>query len=71
MKVLWTLIIKKNHSVVLVAVADSDYKFVFVDIGGYGKDCDSSVLQQTELWILLASNKLNIPNPATPSPGQS
>ena len=55
---------KKYHSIVLMAVADSDYKFSFVDIGGYGKDCDSNILQQTELWNLLENKELNIPNPA-------
>ena len=43
-----------------MAVADSDYKFTFVDIGAYGKDCDSSVFQET-FFKLLIRNKLNIP----------
>ncbi|KAG8171621.1 hypothetical protein JTE90_014267 [Oedothorax gibbosus] len=55
---------KKYHSMVLLAVADSDYKFSFVDVGGYGKDCDSNILKQTELWDLLIRKQLNIPNPA-------
>jgi hypothetical protein len=55
---------KKYHSIVLLAVADADYKFSYVNIGGYGKDCDSNILQQTEFWTLLCEKKLNIPNPA-------
>ncbi|XP_071055097.1 uncharacterized protein [Onthophagus taurus] len=35
---------KKFYSVVLLAIADTDYNFLFVDIGAYGKDCDSSIL---------------------------
>jgi hypothetical protein len=27
-----------------MAVADSNYRFVYVDIGSYGKDCDSTIL---------------------------
>lgn len=55
---------KKYHSIILLAVADVDYKFSYVNIGGYGKDCDSNILQQTEFWSLLCSKKLKIPNPA-------
>ena len=29
--------------IVLMAIADSDYKFTYADIGACGKDCDSSV----------------------------
>lgn len=54
---------KKFHSIILLAVADADYKFSYVNIGGYGKDCDSNILQQTEFWTLLCEKKLNIPNP--------
>lgn len=58
---------KKFHSIVLLAVADSEYKFLYVNIGAYGKNGDSNILQQTEFWNLLCSKKLNIPNP-TPLP---
>lgn len=61
---------KKFHSFVLLAVADADYKFTYVNIGGYGKDCDSNILKQTEFWKLLCSNKLNIPSP-TPLPPEN
>jgi hypothetical protein len=35
---------KDFFSVVLMAVADTNYRFVYVDIGSYGKDCDSMIL---------------------------
>lgn len=38
---------KHFFSVVLIAVVDSDYNFIFVDIGAYGKECDSSVFKET------------------------
>lgn len=54
---------KKFFSIVLLAVVDSDYSFIFVDIGGYGKDCDSSILQNTHFWKLLMQRNLHIPQP--------
>jgi len=38
---------KCYFSIVLMATADSDYKFTYVHIGAYGKDCDSSFFQET------------------------
>lgn len=35
---------KGYASVVLIAVADLDYRFVYVNIG-YGKDCDSKIFK--------------------------
>jgi len=52
---------KCYFSIVLMAIADSDYKFAYVDIGAYGKDCDSSVFQETSFFKLLIRNKLHIP----------
>ena len=44
-----------------MAIADSDYKFTYVDNGAYGKDWDSSVFQETSFFKLLIRNKLHIP----------
>lgn len=52
---------KQYFSFVLLAIADSDCKFIYVDIGAYGKGCDSSILQNTPFWKLLIEGKLNIP----------
>lgn len=62
---------KKYYSIVLLAIADADYKFLFVDIGAYGKDCDSSILQNTEFWRKLMNHGLEIPEarPLTPETG--
>lgn len=54
---------KSYFSIVLMAVADSDYKFTYVDIGAYGKDCDSSVFQETKFFKLMTRSQLNIPPP--------
>lgn len=62
---------KNFYSIVLLAIVDVDYKFIFVDIGAYGKDCDSSVLQSTDFWRRLEKGELQIPEakPLTPELG--
>lgn len=59
---------KKYYSIVLLAVVDVNLRFLFVDIGAYGKDCDSSILQNTEFWKKMVRGELNIPEarPITP-----
>jgi len=52
---------KCYFSIFLMAIADSDYKFTYVDIGAYGKDCDSFVFQEAFFSKLLIRNKLHIP----------
>lgn len=54
---------KHYFSIVLMAVVDSDYKFIYVDIGAYGKDCDSSVFQESVFWKKMKNGTLNIPEP--------
>ena len=44
-----------------MATADSDYKFTYADIGACGKDCDSSVFQETSFFKLLIRSKLRVP----------
>jgi hypothetical protein len=39
---------KNFFSVVLLAVADSDYQFLYVDIGSFGKDSDSYIFQKSD-----------------------
>lgn len=59
---------KHFFSITLMAIVDANYRFVYVDIGAYGKDCDSSIFQQTVFWQLLEEGKLDIPRP-TPLDG--
>ncbi|KAL0830012.1 hypothetical protein ABMA28_003470 [Loxostege sticticalis] len=47
--------------IVLMAVVDFDYNFVFIDVGSYGKDC--AVFKKTQFWKSLIDNTLNIPTP--------
>jgi hypothetical protein len=53
---------KDYFSTVVLAVADSEYRFTFVDIGAYGKDCDSTIFKESSFWELLENDSLNIPS---------
>ncbi|XP_063585074.1 uncharacterized protein LOC134762506 [Penaeus indicus] len=59
---------KDCFSVVLMAVADSDYRFTFVDVDGYGNACDSSIFKNTSFWKSIDENELPLPEPK-PLPG--
>lgn len=52
---------KQFFSIVLLAIVDADYRFIYVDIGAYGKDSDSSILRQTLFWQKILINKLDVP----------
>lgn len=53
---------KGYASVVLMAVADSDYRFVYVDIGSYGKDYDSKVFKMSSLWKSIENKEQDLPS---------
>lgn len=55
---------KYFFSIVLLTVVDSDYKFIYVDVGSFGKDSDSTIFLNSTLWTLLSNNSLNIPEPS-------
>lgn len=59
---------KGYNSIVLLALVDSKYRFVYVDIGAYGRECDSTIFQNTKLYELLLQHRLPIPAPK-PLPG--
>lgn len=52
---------KGYASVVLMAVADSEYCFTYVDIGSYGKDCDSHIFKKCSLWSSILNSELELP----------
>jgi len=41
-----------------MAVADTNYRFVYVDIGSYGKYCDSTIFKRSTLWTSIQTNAL-------------
>ncbi|GFN81019.1 protein alp1-like [Plakobranchus ocellatus] len=46
-----------------MALVDSNYCFRFVDIGSLGKNCDSTIFEDTQLWKVLKDKKIDIPPP--------
>lgn len=52
-------------TIVLLAIVDSDYKFIYVGIGSYGKNCDSYILKNSNFWKKLNDGPLQIPDPLT------
>ncbi|XP_075736705.1 uncharacterized protein LOC142776623 isoform X1 [Rhipicephalus microplus] len=63
-----------TYSIVLLAMVDSDYKFVIVDVVAYGKQSDGGVLEQSKFGCRLENGKLHIlrdlelPNSSHPAP---
>lgn len=53
---------KKYFSITLLAVTDSEYNFVYVDIGSYGRSSDSTVFSNSRLFQKMQNNELDIPN---------
>ena len=52
---------KGTFSIVLMAVVDASYMFTFVDIGDFGRQCDSSVFNNSPFGEALNKGRLNIP----------
>ncbi|CAH2000999.1 unnamed protein product, partial [Acanthoscelides obtectus] len=52
---------KHRHSLVLLAIADANYKFILFDFGKNGRVSDGGVLQNTEFFRRLQAKLLNIP----------
>lgn len=60
---------KGTYSIVLMALVDSDYRFIFADIGGQGRISDGGIFQNSLLWQKIQTNALNLP-PDAPLPGR-
>lgn len=54
---------KKMHSIVLMAVVNSNYQFVLVDIGDSGRQSDGGVFSASNLGHAMEEELLNIPKP--------
>jgi len=54
---------KKTHSIVLLAVVNSNYEFILVDIGDAGRQSDGGVFASSNLGYAMDQKLLNIPKP--------
>ena len=61
---------KHSFSIVLLALVDADYKFIYIDVGCNGRISDGGVFKNSTLSTALEQNSLHIPQ-ATPLPGKT
>ena len=56
---------KTNHSIIMLALVDAEYKFMYVDIGAQGRASDAGVWDRSNLRAYLEGNRLDVPPPST------
>lgn len=54
---------KKFYSIVLQGLVDANYKFITVDIGGYGKQSDGGTFLASDLYDFIESGNVQFPEP--------
>lgn len=58
---------KGSHSIVLMAIADADYKFIYIDAGRNGRIADGRVFNRCSFARAMESDQLHLPpNKALP-----
>lgn len=55
---------KDYFSVLMLAVVDADYKFVAIDVGSYGRECDAGIYLKSNFGKQIKEKKNNIPPPS-------
>ena len=56
---------KGFHSVILMALVDADYRFIWVDVGNLGSAGDAQIFNKGQLRKAIVTNSLNFPLPDT------
>lgn len=59
-----------KFSIVLLAIVGPDYRFICVDIGGYGKNSDGGIFDSSNMGQRFEAGLMNIPKDK-PLPGQN
>lgn len=52
---------KNFYSVVLMAIVNANYEFIFADVGKNGRNSDGGVFEYTSFWRMLTNDGLRIP----------
>ncbi|XP_054260322.1 uncharacterized protein LOC128984975 [Macrosteles quadrilineatus] len=52
---------KGSYSINVLTVTDANYKFLFVDVGGYGKDSDGGMFGASKIGAFLESKCIDLP----------
>ena len=55
---------KGTHSIVLLAVVDANYKFIYVDVGNYGRQSDGGTFSRSSLTTAMEKGTLSLPLPS-------
>ena len=59
---------KKFHSVVLLAIVDAGYKFIYTDIGANGANSDAGIFMDSDIYKKFEQGSVGLPEPS-PLPG--
>lgn len=54
---------KGYHSIILMALVDADYKFLWVDVGTAGSTSDCAIFNNTELKEMFEEDRIGVPAP--------
>ena len=52
---------KNYFSIVLLALVDANYKFIYVDVGSYGKEGDAGIFLKSQIGQQIYDDKFNFP----------
>ena len=52
---------KKFHSIVLMALVDADYKFIWIDVGANGSASDAQIFNSSELKECIENRQIGLP----------
>lgn len=55
---------KTHHSIIMLALVDANYTFLFVDVGAQGRASDARVWDKCNLNKYLEKNRLQVPGEA-------
>ena len=57
---------KHSFSIMLLAIVDANYKFLYVDIGCNGRISDGGALRNCNIYEMFEQNKLDVPESQPP-----